>query len=109
MVSYDRPVYQEEHAAQLIMARRRRSPHKGRIHLRRSVDRPFAFPLQSNGGPYIYENYDSKFGSSVNDGWNTDVIQCALDILILKALSLRPLHGFWIAQRVEQISVVCSR
>jgi lysophospholipase L1-like esterase len=53
MVSHDRPVYQEEHAAQLIMARRRRSPQKGRIHLRRSVDRPFAFPLQSCGGPYI--------------------------------------------------------
>ena len=31
MVSHDRPVHQEEHAAQLIMARRRRSPHKGRI------------------------------------------------------------------------------
>jgi hypothetical protein len=55
MVSHDRPVYQEEHAAQLIMARRRRSPPKGRIHLRRSVDRPFAFPLQSDGGPYIRE------------------------------------------------------
>jgi hypothetical protein len=52
-VADDRPVYQEEHAAQLIKARRRRSPHRDRIHLRRSVDRPFAFPLQSNGGPYI--------------------------------------------------------
>ena len=52
-IVFDRPVYQEEHAAQLIMARRLHSPHKGRIHLRRSVDRPFAFPLQSVGGPYI--------------------------------------------------------
>src|ERR1700722_453161 len=55
MVFHDRPVYQEEHAAQLIMARRVCSPHKGRIHLRRSVDRPFAFLLQSDGGPYIQE------------------------------------------------------
>src|ERR1700716_812304 len=60
MVSHDRPVYQEEHAAQLIMARRRRSPHKGRIHLRRSVDRPYAFPLQSCGGPYISGNFGTS-------------------------------------------------
>jgi transposase len=39
MVFNDRPVYQEEHAAQLIMARSLHFPHKGRIHLRRSVDR----------------------------------------------------------------------
>jgi hypothetical protein len=32
------------------------SPLKGRIHLRRSVDRPFTFPLQSDGGPYISGN-----------------------------------------------------
>jgi hypothetical protein len=65
MVSHDRPVYQEEHVAQLIMARRRRSPHKGRIHLRRSVDRPFPSPLQSCGGPYICGNNDSELGMSV--------------------------------------------
>jgi ECF sigma factor len=46
-------VNQEEHAAQLIMVRRICPPHKDRIHLRRSVDRPFAFRLQSRGGPYI--------------------------------------------------------
>lgn len=45
MVFHGRPVYQEEHAAQLIMARRPNlSPIEGRIHLRRPVDRPFAFP-----------------------------------------------------------------
>ena len=59
MVFHDRPVYQEEHAAQLIMARRLHSPHKGRIHLRRSVDPPFAFPLQSDGGPYILGNLET--------------------------------------------------
>ena len=35
---------------------------------------------------------------------STDVIQGTLDLLILKTLSLEPLHGFGIAQRVEQMS-----
>jgi PadR family transcriptional regulator len=35
---------------------------------------------------------------------NTDVIQGTLDMLILKTLSLEPLHGFGIARRIEQIS-----
>jgi transcriptional regulator len=35
---------------------------------------------------------------------NTDVIQGTLDMLILKTLSLGPLHGFGIARRVEQVS-----
>jgi PadR family transcriptional regulator PadR len=39
----------------------------------------------------------------MSDG-NTDVIQGTLDMLILKTLSLGPLHGFGIARRVEQIS-----
>jgi transcriptional regulator len=38
------------------------------------------------------------------DDLNTDVIQGTLDMLILKTLSLQPLHGFGIAQRIEQIS-----
>lgn len=35
---------------------------------------------------------------------NTDVIQGTLDMLILKTLSLTPMHGFGIARRVEQVS-----
>ena len=35
---------------------------------------------------------------------NRDVIQGTLDMLILKTLSLEPMHGFGIARRVEQIS-----
>src|SRR5436189_84408 len=35
---------------------------------------------------------------------NTDVIQGTLDMLILKTLSLEPMHGFGIARRMEQIS-----
>lgn len=35
---------------------------------------------------------------------NTDVIQGTLDMLILKTVSLEPMHGFGIGRRVEQIS-----
>ena len=35
---------------------------------------------------------------------NTDVIQGTLDMLILKSLSLQPMHGFGVARRIEQIS-----
>jgi PadR family transcriptional regulator, regulatory protein PadR len=35
---------------------------------------------------------------------NTDVIQGTLDMLILKTLSLEPMHGFGIARRIEQIT-----
>jgi transcriptional regulator len=35
---------------------------------------------------------------------STDVIPGTLDLLILKTLSLAPLHGFGVARRVEQIS-----
>src|SRR2546423_14831304 len=38
------------------------------------------------------------------DEANTDVIPGTLDLLILKTLSLEPMHGFGIARRVEQIS-----
>ena len=35
---------------------------------------------------------------------NTDVIPGTLDLLILKTLSLRAMHGFGVARRIEQIS-----
>jgi PadR family transcriptional regulator PadR len=38
------------------------------------------------------------------DNPNTDVIQGTLDMLILKTLSIEPMHGFGISRRVEQIS-----
>jgi PadR family transcriptional regulator PadR len=38
------------------------------------------------------------------DERSTDVISGTLDMLILKTLSLAPMHGFGIARRVEQIS-----
>lgn len=42
--------------------------------------------------------------SSGSAGESTDVIQGTLDMLILKALSLEPMHGFGISRRIEQIS-----
>jgi PadR family transcriptional regulator PadR len=42
-------------------------------------------------------------GGVVNDQ-NTDMIQGTLDMLILKTLSLEPMHGFGISRRIEQIS-----
>ena len=38
------------------------------------------------------------------DPQNTDVIQGTMDMLILKTLSLEPMHGFGIARRIEQVS-----
>ncbi len=35
---------------------------------------------------------------------STDVIQGTLDLLILRTVSLAPLHGFGIARRIEQVS-----
>ncbi len=35
---------------------------------------------------------------------STDVIQGTLDMLILKTLSIQPMHAFGIARRIEQIS-----
>ena len=35
---------------------------------------------------------------------STDVIQGTLDLLILKTLSLEPMHGFGIARRIQQVS-----
>jgi len=35
---------------------------------------------------------------------STDVIQGTLDLLILKTLSLEPMHGYGITRRIEQVS-----
>ena len=35
---------------------------------------------------------------------STDVIQGTLDLMILRSLSLQPMHGFGVTQRIEQIS-----
>ena len=35
---------------------------------------------------------------------STDVVQGTLDMLILKSLSLEPMHGFGVTRRIEQFS-----
>ena len=45
----------------------------------------------------------SEYHASMDEP-NTDLIQGTLDMLILKTLSLEPMHGFGIARRIEQIS-----
>ena len=35
---------------------------------------------------------------------SSDIVRGTLDLLILKALSLEPMHGWAIAQRIEQLS-----
>ena len=35
---------------------------------------------------------------------STDLLQGTLDVLILKILALEPLHGWGVAQRIQQIS-----
>ncbi len=35
---------------------------------------------------------------------NADVLQGTLDLLVLKALSLQPMHGWGISQRIQQLS-----
>ena len=34
----------------------------------------------------------------------SDVLQGTLDLLILKTLALRPMHGWGISQRIQQVS-----
>jgi transcriptional regulator len=52
--------------------------------------------------PYLGSGCAGK-GGTVGES-NTDVIQGTLDMLILKTLSLEPLHGYGITRRIEQVS-----
>jgi len=47
--------------------------------------------------------WSPRYGRAV-DSESTDVIQGTMDMLILKTLSLQPLHAFGIGKRIEQIS-----
>src|SRR6266516_2237250 len=53
---------------------------------------------------HLDNQYEPAHYLSSMDAPTTDVIQGTLDLLILKTLSLQPMHGFGIARRVEQIS-----
>jgi PadR family transcriptional regulator, regulatory protein PadR len=56
------------------------------------------------GWSHLDDHKDAVLTSVSMTDPNTDVIQGTLDMLILKTLSLEPMHGFGIARRVEQIS-----
>src|SRR5512146_405362 len=78
------------------------------------LDAPRGHPLFAVSSPLASQD-EPKYSLGVQDvthapnrlemaAESTDVIQGTLDMLILKSLSLQPMHGFGIAQRVEQIS-----
>jgi transcriptional regulator len=48
--------------------------------------------------PYVIRQKGSVASSSA------DVLQGTLDLLVLKALSLAPMHGWGISQRIQQLS-----
>lgn len=45
-----------------------------------------------------------RLGEAAVPHANADVLQGTLDLLILKALSVEPMHGWGVAQRIQQIS-----
>ena len=51
----------------------------------------------------VYRVLHDNREAQVTDA-NTDLIQGTLDMLLLKALSLEPMHGFGIGRRLEQLS-----
>src|SRR5215831_13806528 len=50
---------------------------------------------------YVFSLCEST-GDALSD--QTDVLQGTLDLLILRTISLEPMHGWAIAQRIQQIS-----
>src|SRR6266516_830293 len=53
---------------------------------------------------HLDNQYEPAHYLSSMDAPTTDVIQGTLDLLILRTLSLQPMHGFGITRRIEQIS-----
>ena len=49
-------------------------------------------------------SYRNQPGAHVPPRTQTDALRGSLDLLILKTLSLAPMHGWGISQRVQQIS-----
>jgi len=88
------------------------TPNRHRWTRRRVEEFEYAHPSQ----PLIVNRHlDNQDDACLSSGFrqfrevhvidpNTDVIQGTLDMLILKALSLEPMHGFGIGRRLEQMS-----
>jgi PadR family transcriptional regulator PadR len=71
---------------------------------RHSVGSPFDDHILTTILKMTILDEDTPPSGASTDEANTDVIQGTLDMLILKTLSLEPMHGFGIARRIEQIS-----
>jgi len=52
--------------------------------------------------PYVYPHANLQERGGLSD--QTDVLQGTLDLLIMRTIALEPLHGWAIAQRIQQIS-----
>jgi transcriptional regulator len=60
---------------------------------------------KSSGKPSDPSASGSQFNDSVaSDPISSDMVQGTLEMLILKTLALEPMHGYGVAQRIEQIS-----
>jgi hypothetical protein len=68
MVFHDRAVYQQEHAAQLIMATRL-DLHLKAEYICADLSFAFTFPLQSRGGPYISGMFAAKDQKLTIESW----------------------------------------
>ena|SRR5215471_10693680 len=47
---------------------------------------------------------ESRGGENLMPSESTELLQGTLDLLILKTLALQPMHGWGIAQRIQQVS-----
>jgi PadR family transcriptional regulator, regulatory protein PadR len=52
----------------------------------------------------LYSRYRNPIGKTMTNNSKTELLRGTLDLLILKSLSLEPLHGVGISQRIVQIS-----
>ena len=69
--------------------------------------RPFRIPLDSyrSGAHTPLDSYSNPLPElGVAPRNQTDALRGSLDLLVLKTLSLEPMHGWGISQRVQQIS-----
>jgi PadR family transcriptional regulator PadR len=57
-----------------------------------------------NYSTHATDDYGTHATEHVTERSQTDALRGSLDLLILKTLSLEPMHGWGISQRVQQIS-----
>lgn len=58
--------------------------------------------MRNNQNPYIFPFRSDRKGTNLTK--SADVMQGTLDMLILKALSLEPIHGWGISDRIQRMS-----